>query len=435
MNRRKSLFSRIRWISAVAARFARVDRSGRSAVTSFLATLGVCCGVMTLVTVMSVMNGFQMSFIDSILEISSYHLRVSGIPDAMSDRFRRAAVSEKGVVSVSRFREAQTLMTGRNGRESAAVIRAVEPSVMESDDGFRRELEIVSGSFDLSSDDSVVLGSYLARRLGVRTGDRVNLLVMSGGADVNLLSADRILTVTGLFTSGYSEINGSYAFISLESAKKYFGASSGTVWGIKLRNSSDDAYAVSCFRRDFPDADVSSWRDYNKSFFGALRIEKNMLMLLVALIFIVVGINIYNGTRRLVFERRTDIAVFSAIGAGASEIKSIFLMRGFMTGAAGSVSGAVLGLLVSVNTQFLFGALSSVMYHFQCFFAALFSPDSLIYIQENMTYGVYADIPARIFFPEVLLTACFGLAAPVLASWAAGRNVLEMTPAEVLHDE
>ena len=79
MNKIKSYFSSIKWIFSVSNRFARVDRNGRSAATSKLATLGICFGVMTLIVVMSVMNGFQMSFIDSILEISSYHVRVNDV--------------------------------------------------------------------------------------------------------------------------------------------------------------------------------------------------------------------------------------------------------------------------------------------------------------------------------------------------------------------
>ena len=94
-----------------------------------------------------------------------------------------------------------------------------------------------------------------------------------------------------------------------------------------------------------PNAKVQSWRDYNKSFFGALRVEKNMLLLLVALIFVVVAINIYNGMRRLVFERKSEIAIFSAIGASTKQIKAIFIMRGFTTGVLGSIVGVILGLL------------------------------------------------------------------------------------------
>ena len=81
---KQGLFSKLKWIHTVSSRFARVDRQGRSAVTSFLATLGICFGVMTLITVMSVMNGFQMNFIDAIMEVSSYHIRAEHVPQESS---------------------------------------------------------------------------------------------------------------------------------------------------------------------------------------------------------------------------------------------------------------------------------------------------------------------------------------------------------------
>ena len=106
--------------------------------------------------------------------------------------------------------------------------------------------------------------------------------------------------------------------------------------GIKLLNSNNDSLFISQVEKSFSDVKIESWREYNKTFFGALRIEKNMLILVVAIIFIVVGINIYNGMRRLVFERKSEISILSALGAKNSQIKSIFIARGFSIGAIGT---------------------------------------------------------------------------------------------------
>ena len=160
-----------------------------------------------------------------------------------------------------------------------------------------------------------------------------------------------------------------------------------------------------------------------------------MLLLLVAIIFVVVGINIYNGMRRLVFERRSEIAILSAIGAENKDIKTIFIMRGFTTGAVGAFFGVILGLLISVNTNFMFNAAARLMYWLQYFVTAIFNHQNLMYVQENSSYAVYANIPARIFFKEVVMIALFGIVSPLLASWAASKNVLKMTVAEVLHHE
>ena len=433
------LFSKLKWINTVSNRFARVDRKGRSAVTSFLATLGICFGVMTLIAVMSVMNGFQMNFIDAIMEVSSYHIRADKVPSEKSDEFITLCSQNKNVLSITPFYEAQTLMTDETGRENAAVIRAIEPDVYTKDKGFNKEITMVAGSFDLSQPDSIVLGYTLARQLRVGVGQTVNLLVLSGGSDVSLLSGDRNFVVTGLFKTGYADINSAYSFISIEAGQKYFGKSAEMLYGIKLKNSAEDARIITAFEKETKEKNIEahfqSWREYNKSFFGALRIEKNMLLLLVAIIFVVVGINIYNGMRRLVFERRSEIAILSAIGAENKDIKTIFIMRGLTTGAIGAFAGVILGLLISVNTQFLFNAAARVMYWLQYIVTAVFNHQNLIYVQENSSYAVYANIPARIFFREVVMIALFGIISPLLASWAASKNVLKMTVAEVLHNE
>ena len=433
------LFTKLKWINTVSRRFARVDRKGRSAVTSFLATLGICFGVMTLITVMSVMNGFQMNFIDAIMEVSSYHIRVQNIPQEKSQEFMTLCKDNKNVLSITSFYEAQTLMTNETGTEGAAVIRAIEPEVYNTDEGFKKEISMVNGVFDLSEPDSIVLGYTLARQLKVGVGETVNLLVLSGGSDVSLLSGDRNFIVKGLFKTGYSDINSAYSFINIAAGEKYFGKDAQRIYGIKLKNSEHDERTIAALQKQTNqngfEAVFESWREYNKSFFGALRIEKNMLLLLVAIIFVVVGINIYNGMRRLVFERRSEIAILSAIGAENKDIKTIFIMRGLTTGAVGAFFGIIFGLLISVNTEFMFNAAARLMYWLQYFATAIFNRQNLMYVQENSSYAVYANIPARIFFREVVMIALFGIISPLFASWAASKSVLKMTVAEVLHHE
>ncbi len=442
----RNFIRNLRWISAVSRRFARVDRKGRSAVTSTLATLGICFGVMTLTVVMSVMNGFQMSFIDAILEISSYHLRAVEVPAEKEVELLQACKAEKRITACVPFYEAQALMTGEKGGAVAVNLRAADETIYKQDEGFRRELKMLSGSFDFSEPDSIVLGNTLARNLGVHVGSSVNLLVISGGSDVELFSSDRIFTVSGIFTSGYNEINNSYAFVGTESAEKYFGASAKKIWGIKLKKYDDDLKVISLLNKKLgwgkemdleegTKTQLLSWRTYNRTFFGALRIEKNMLLLLVALIFVVVAINIYNGMRRLVFERRTEIAVLSALGARKGGIKSIFIMRGFIMGTAGALAGVVLGILISLNTDIVFTAAAKLMYGIQYIITAISDHDNLQYVQINSSYNLYASIPARVFPGEVTAISLFGVFSPLIASWAASRSVLKMTVSEVLHNE
>lgn len=439
-NQKNNFFNSLRWISVVSRRFARVDRKGRSAVTSVLATLGICFGVMTLTVVMSVMNGFQMSFIDSILEVSSYHLRVINVAPEQENALKAACETEKRIRACVPFYEAQALMTGEKGGAVAVNVRAADESIYYKDEGFKKELRMISGSFDFSETDSIILGSTLARNLGVRTGDTVNLLVMSGGSDVDLFSSDRLFTVRGIFTTGYAEINSACAFTGTAAAEKYFGASAKKIWGIKIKNYDKDLGVVASLKKqlglsDSSKTQIQSWRNFNKTFFGALRIEKNMLLLLVALIFVVVAINIYNGMRRLVFERRTEIAVLSALGARKGGIKSIFIMRGFIMGTVGALTGVVLGIIISLNTDVVFTLAAKLMYGIQYLITALTDRQNLQYVQINSSYNLYASIPARLFPGEVTAITLFGVFSPLIASWAASRNVLKLTVSEVLHNE
>ncbi|MDE5898732.1 MAG: ABC transporter permease [Treponemataceae bacterium] len=424
----------LRWIFAVSERFSRVDRNGRSAAASLLSTMGICFGVMTLVVVVSVMNGFQMSFVDAIMEISSYHLRVSDIPAAEREDFLEWCRTDRLVLCAQPFYEAQGLIVGESRKEAAGIVRGVEPDVLSEDAGFARELKIVSGAFDIADGAGIVLGSRLAGLLGVRVGGTVNLFALSGGRDVALVSGNRQFVVSGIFECGYADINQSYAFISADAARRHFGGGSEPVYGVKLRRAGDDVVAIPLLERRFPQADVRSWREYNRSFFSALRIEKNILMFLVFLIFIVVGINIYNGMRRLVFERSGEISILSALGGTKEEVKLIFIMRGFMNGCKGVLAGVALGLLASVNMKSVFLFASRAMYAVECFSAMLLAPEKAVWIRENPMYQVYASIPARIVPSEVLLIALFGMAAPLAASWRASHTVLNMNVAEVLHD-
>ena len=437
MSRKKTFSFRLsyRWIFDVSRRFASVDRKSRSSATSFLAVLVICFGVMSLVTVVSVMNGFQMSFVNAIMELSSFHIRVSNLESQAEADFLDSCADSKEIRCVSPFYESQALLVGNKSKESAGIIRGVDARTCEFDEGFAREIKIVSGSFDLSSADSIVLGSYLAQSLGVTTGNTVNLLALSGGKDVELLSQNRQFKVTGIFECGYYDINQGYAFVSLEAAHMYFGEDAPVFYGIKIRRPQNDGFVSAAIKNRFPDAAVQSWREYNRTFFGALRVEKNILMLLVFLIFVVVAVNIYNGMRRLVFERSQEIAALSALGGTSFQIKTIFVVRGFLTGAAGTVIGVVLGIFISLNIRSVFLAVSHCLYWLELFFTSVFSPENAAFVTENQMYAIYASIPARIIPSEVLLISLFGVLSPLLASALASRSVLKLKIAEVLHNE
>lgn len=429
----------LKWAVFVSRRFSRVDRRGKSAVTSFLASLGICMGVMTLIVVMSVMNGFQMTYIDAIMEVSSYHIRVSDAPDFSG--------SEKYIKSVTPFYEAQTLIVSEKNYQSASLVRCVPKNVMEIDSGFKKELLVRQGKFDLSEPNSIVIGSELSRTLGVHIGDKINLLALSGGNDVKLIDSDRIFTVKGIFWTGDNDVNTVYSFISIEDGKKYLGENAQLFYGIKLFNENDDAIVISKLTAAHgksanngksaahTEFSAESWKEYNRSFFGALKVEKNILMLLVVLIFIVVGINIFNGIRRIVYERKAEISVFASLGAKKKWIHGIFIAQGFSIGFLGAIPGLFFGILISKNMKQVFAIISKVAYFFQYITTAIFNRTALPYVAENPMFAVYGRFPARIIPSEIFVIVMFGILSALVASYAASKSILKMKVAEVLRDE
>ncbi|MBO5730636.1 MAG: ABC transporter permease [Treponema sp.] len=424
------------WIFFVSRRFAKVDRSGRSAVTGFLASLSICFGVMTLIVTVSVMNGFQMGFIDSIMEISSAHIRVTASQDFDQQALEQQCFRpELGVVAVEPLYEAQSLLASATGRQSASLIRAVSPDIMYTDAGFAQEMQMISGEFDLSRPGYIVLGSQLARQLGVRVGSTVNMLALSGGSDVDLISDNRVFVVSGIFSCGYAEINSSYSFISMIAGEQFFGQEATKIFALKLADSENDLQVIHQLEKALPGIQTESWRSYNRSFFGALKVEKNLLMMLVFMIFVVVGVNIFNGMRRMVFERRSEIAILSALGGRKREVQLIFILRGLLTGLGGAIPGLLLGMLLCVQMDVIFDVIAKLSYWLQYLVTMATNPAMAVYVRENTMYQVYASIPARMFPVEITFITIFGVFSALAASWVASRKVLAMTLSEVLHDE
>ena len=349
--------NRLPWIFFISRRFAKVDSRGRAAASGVLASLGIGAGVAVLIVIISVMNGFQAGYIRSVMEISSFHIRAvqnQDQPQQNEDELLRQIKETPGVLSAVPMYEAQTLAVGKNGRQRSALIRGVPWDMMESDKGFAEQITVSSGFFDIQDEMTCVLGNTLARGLNVRPGDEINLLALSGGEETDLFSGDRKLKVTGIFSCGYADINSSFIFMSLETAGKMLGVDSAHFYGIKLVNSEDDQRCVAVLKNNIPGVDFESWRSYNRSFFGALKIEKNVLMMLSFLIFVVVGVNIFNSMRRMVYEHHEETAVLSALGAQKKEVQLVFLLQGLTTGLYGAVPGLFAGLAICARMKDVF---------------------------------------------------------------------------------
>ena len=438
------------WIGFVAARY--VGRGRKSSPSPLLSVLGIATGVLALTIIISVMNGFQLGFIESILEISSSHLRIEGpVTDPIiSEKLR----SLPEVLSVLPFEELNVLIRGRQANSRGALVRGVPVNALELDGGLEAKLEIEDGFFDLAEPRSIVLGAELARHLSVRIGDEVNLLSITGGIRIEDASASNLFEVTGIFRSGFYEYDLGWAFVSLETAADLSGGSlseasgkapgetaGGGVFptlGVKLKNRWQDQKAIADIKKILTgnEITITSWRDYNRAFFGALRTEKLIMFILVGLIFIVVGLNIFQAQRRIVLERREEIGLLRALGASTLAVRLVFVWDGFIIGLGGALLGMIPGLLIASHIPAFFSCLETAVNFFIGLFNDIFGAmgtEEFYMFSPKIFY--IKEIPSKVIPHEALLIFLFGFSSAILAAWFASGKASSAKPAEVLRYE
>lgn len=416
------------WSRWVSRRFLTGRRGGRGRLVYIFSVVLIGTGVATLITILSVMNGLQQGYIRSILEVGSYHLRWTPEPGSDKDFKQMASIlevisSDPRVSSTTLFREGQTMLSGDRPRPLGALVRGAPESLYIDDKGLAANMDIVEGRFDLSG-RGIVLGDELAVNLGVSPGDSITALDLGGEG---FAPAEVVLDVTGVFQSGYREYESTLAFTSLETVEKLFGPAAPEI-GIKLNRLERDRAVQSRLIPQLSSwgGDLSSWRDNNRSFFGALRTEKMMMLLLLALIFVVVAVNIDHSLRRMATERVEDLSILKAVGATPGDIRMLFLRQGIAIGVSGGLLGSILGVLLGSNTDEILNIVRRVRYGLSGLFGiGTFQSNPVEAFFKNSEV-MAADV-ITIFLLAVIMSS---LAAVRAASLAAGQK-----PAEVLRSE
>jgi lipoprotein-releasing system permease protein len=435
------------WIGFVSRRWFAARKASGGAASSVLASAGLAVGVAALIVVLGVMNGFQMGYIESILEVSSFHVRVTeegtGGPDwSLVEKLS----SMRGVRSVLPFVETVVLASGADGGSLPLKIEAVPADAGSRDPGFVSALGLAKpGSGGpgpesplFSGSEGIALGSELSRSLNAARGSSLGLTAIVADPEEGIGTRELDYPVTSVFHSGYYEFDSNLGFISLEKARELFpaGASIRYIYGVKLKDRYADRAFLAEFRKlGLEGASAESWRDYNRSFFGALRTEKTVMMLLVGLIFLVVGVNIYHSMRRNVAERMEDIAVLKALGGSAEELTRSFMLDGLAVGVAGAVSGAILGLLLAVNINGVFHIVEAAVNGALGLAARLFGGGGAAFSIFSPQYFYLMEVPVRVLFPETCFVVAAAIGSSVAAAWSAASRVSSFDPAEVLRYE
>lgn len=431
------------WIPFVSRRWFSRSRGSVHSLSSRLAAIGLAAGTAALVVVLSVMNGLQGGYIDALLEVSSFHVRVgpnAGSPplDASGLKAAESILSGlKGVRSLLPFRESMVLIESPYGRISPIRMMVVPRDFALRDPGFARELGIDDSIF---AKGGVVLGAEAARALGMRRGDSIDLLVPSSGVaeGVSVLGLARPLSST--FVSGFWQYDSGLALMSEDDLPSELLGQSGwaVTFGIKLADRQADAiFAAEAARRlaeaGLGSLSVQSWRDYNRAFFGALATEKGMMFLLLGLVFLVVAINIHHAMRRIVAMRAEDVAVLRSLGATEGEVAAVFVFSSLTSGVGGTFAGLLFGIFVSININGILAVLSQGLVVLESLFSRILpgsgsvpNLDSVFYLQE---------LPVRLELPETFLVAFLALASALVATLSSARELGRLRPAEILRRE
>ena len=399
----------------IAFRYLRARKGERFvSVIAIFSLVGIALGVATLIIVMSVMNGFRQELLGRILGLNGhmavYAASTPTIPDYVELVGRIRAVP--GVVSATPLVEGQVLMTSESGGASGGLARGVLPADMAA----RRIVagNIRAGSLaDFVGDDAVMIGTRLATRLGLQVGQKLTLISPQGRTTVlGTVPRLRAYTVAALFEVGMNEYDSTFVFLPMAAAQTFF-QTGDTANQIEVfvedplkARAVNDAIRAAAGRP----LRILDWQDANSSFFNAVKVERNVMFLILTLIIIVAAFNIVSSLIMLVKDKGRDIAVLRTMGATRGNVMRIFLLCGASVGVMGTTIGFLLGLVFCLNIE-------SIRQFIQALSGTeLFSAEIYFLTQ----------LPAVVDPNEVIQVVLMGLGLSLLAtlypSWRAART-------------
>ncbi|MDR9435549.1 MAG: lipoprotein-releasing ABC transporter permease subunit [Thiohalophilus sp.] len=407
----------------VGLRYTRAKR--RNHFISFISLtsmLGIALGVMALITVLSVMNGFEKEVRERILDMVS-HLTVTDYRHGIADwpSVARATESHPKVIATAPYVEGEGMLIrgkGVNGSRIRGVLPEQEPGVS----AVAGKMEVGQLTDLKPGNFSVILGRDLARILGVDVGDKVTMVTPSlNVTPAGMAPRLKRFEVVGLFHIGMYEYDSALAVVHLEDAQRLFKLGS-RVTGVRAKLS--DLFLAPQIRHELQDGLLSDfyvrdWSSYHANWFRAVKIEKRMIFLLLLLIIAVAAFNIVSTLVMVVTDKESDIAILRTLGASPGRIMRIFMVQGTVIGVVGTVLGTVLGVSLALNLDIVVPWLEGL-------FGIQFLDPGVYYISE---------LPSDLHWDDVwMITSVsflLGIVATVYPAWRASRT----QPAEALRYE
>ena len=345
-------------------------RQGFISIITGISILGIMIGVMALIVVLAVMNGYREDLLKKILGVNSHIFILSyegGITD--TEEVMRSATAVEGVISATPFIYSQ-VMVKKDENISGAILRGVDPDtggkVINIDSMIRGGSLSVLDKYETGL-KGVIIGVELSKQIGALPGDAVTLVSPVGKlTPLGRVANEDQFIVKGLFESGMYEYDNSLLYISLNDAKDFLSLGD-DVTGIELRikdiQKSDEVSRAVQDKLGYPYW-TKDWKMMNRSLFSAIKLEKVTMFIILTMIILVGALNIISSLVMLVMEKHRDISILRTMGASSKSIMYIFLFQGLFVGLAGTFLGLISGtFLCQILEKYKFIKLPADVYY------------------------------------------------------------------------
>jgi lipoprotein-releasing system permease protein len=407
----------------VGLRYTRSKRDNNFiSFISLASMLGITLGVLVLITVISVMNGFEKELRDRILGMVS-HVTVSGTNGLLQDwqPEQEKLNNNKSIVGTAPYIQKQVMLTSDN-EVRGVLLQGILP---EHEDAVNEvNAHMLDGSLSDLEDRKyrIALGVELATALNVGPGDKVT--VISPQAQVTpagVIPRMKRFTVAAVYQMGLQDYDSASAFIHMADAARLFRTRK-AVTGVRLKLNDlfeAPALAQTLSKELGSDYKVASWVEENGSLFHAVKMEKIMMSLVLALIVGVALFNLVSSLVMMVNDKQADIAILRTQGMSPKTISRIFMIQGSIVGIIGTLLGVILGVLLAVNVENIVPAIENMLGR------QLFASD-VFYISE---------VPSDLHVSDVWIIGIASLVASVLATIYPAHRAAKIQPAESLRYE
>ncbi|NQT57980.1 MAG: ABC transporter permease [Bacteroidetes bacterium] len=407
----------LQWILFTSLKYFTAVRNKKIRFAT-LPIIGITAGLVAVIIIIGIMNGLQQGYLKDLMEIDSYHARITIESGADVEKLH-GLLNDSGYVQISfEFLELEGIVRSSNGGSQPCLIKGLPPNIYTLDSGFSEELTTTTGNFIIDSNDKIVLSRNLAVNIGAGVNSVVELLVLGEGKTVNFVPIEKQMLVMSKVGTGYPEIDSMICFVNISLLRKMLPKTVPQI-GIKLHDSNQ----VNAFMKEAEKIDgitlIESWIDLNRSLYSALMLEKYSMFVILFLVFVVVSINIKSSLERLVFSHKKDIGLMTAVGATKKNLASVFILQGIYIALIGIVLGLIIGVFSAININQIFLFIGLVIKTFTGYSSRFFN----------------YSFPVKIIPGELILVSSGILLLSFFASWLAVRKILKFEPVRILHDE